>query len=390
MTGPLSPIPTPDPLGLPGPVPLLQVLLVLGFLLHALFMNLVLGGTPIMLLTEALALRTGKAPYRRLADTLAAVLPGAMALAVVFGVAPLLFVQVLYGPFFYSATILIGHVWLTVIALLIAGYSGLYLYKYGPRWFGLRPGLRLGLGGLCALLFLCVALVFVTMSVLTLTPDRWRTIHATGFATAVGLPSVLPRYLHLVLAAVAGAGLVITLYGWVLGSRWGPRLGVSHPELPGYDLWVLRYGLAWTLGATLPQVVIGPWFLMTLPSSVRAALLLGGGLTSMVFFTALTFALLAIVLMNAALLASRVRGLALGAMGSLALTVVLMAVIRDRVRHYALLEHFDPASLATTPQRGWIWLFAILLLATAGVVGYLLAVTIRARRGTTSGDSSST
>jgi hypothetical protein len=47
-----------------------------------------------------------------------------------FGVAPLLFVQVLYGHFFYASSILMAVFWLAVIPLLIAAYYAAYLYGF--------------------------------------------------------------------------------------------------------------------------------------------------------------------------------------------------------------------------------------------------------------------
>jgi hypothetical protein len=377
VTESVVPIPSPDPIALPGPEPLLHGLLVLAFLLHALFMNLVLGGTPIMLVTDWLGHRTKHERYVRLGTTLAGVIPTAMALAVVLGVAPLLFLQALYGQFSYTAAILIGNVWIALIAVLIVAYYGLYLYKYGRGWLGHRPGLHLAIGGTSALLFLGVTLVFVTVSVLMLTPERWREIQATGFTQAIRLPSVLPRYFHMVLAALAGGGIFLVLYGTLLSSRWGRRL--SSVTWQGYDAWIVRYGCAWTLAGTLPQIVVGPWLLLSLPDRVRHILMDGGSNTSLVFFTSLAFALLALVLLNAGLMVPRAKVLALGGAGSLIVTIALMAMVRDRVRYHWLAGHFDPATLPVTPQWGFIGLFALLLAGGAAVLIYLVRVSIRSR-----------
>ena len=96
MTDSSLPIPTPDPLALPGPPELFLGLLVLGFLLHALFMNLVLGGSLIMVMTDWVGRLNRNERYARLATTLSHMIPSAMAVSIVLGVAPLLFVQLLY------------------------------------------------------------------------------------------------------------------------------------------------------------------------------------------------------------------------------------------------------------------------------------------------------
>lgn len=68
----------------------------------------------------------------RLARALATRLPVAVALTITLGVAPLLFVQVLYGQFFYTSSILLGYVWLTLLLILLLGYYGYYCYAF--RW----------------------------------------------------------------------------------------------------------------------------------------------------------------------------------------------------------------------------------------------------------------
>ena len=64
-----------------------------------------------------------------------------MAFAVNFGVAPLLFVQVLYGHLFYTSSILVAVFRLAVIPLLIVAYYALYLHGFR---FGVLVGERGG------------------------------------------------------------------------------------------------------------------------------------------------------------------------------------------------------------------------------------------------------
>ena len=157
MVSSLVQIVNPDAIAPPTSEPVLNGLLVMTFLLHALFMNVVLGGTPIMLATDWVGRWTNRDPYQRLSSSLANWLPSVMALAVVLGVAPLLIVQTLYGQFFYTATMLIGNVWISVIVALIAGYYGLYAYKYSGKWLSERVKLRYIIGFGSATLFMAVA-----------------------------------------------------------------------------------------------------------------------------------------------------------------------------------------------------------------------------------------
>jgi len=49
-------------------------------------------------------------------------IPSTFALGVTFGIAPLLFVQVLYGNLIYSSSILMGVFWLLIIPFIIIAY----------------------------------------------------------------------------------------------------------------------------------------------------------------------------------------------------------------------------------------------------------------------------
>src|SRR5271165_6599219 len=113
-----------DPMPLPAPVWLLRTLLLLTFFLHVLFMNCLLGGTTITLV--CMMRRTTSAFSARLAGDLGRLLPSVFAFTITLGVAPLLFLQVMYGHLLYTSSILIGVPWLAVIGLVILAYYGVY------------------------------------------------------------------------------------------------------------------------------------------------------------------------------------------------------------------------------------------------------------------------
>ena len=239
------------------------------------------------------------------------------------------------------------------------------------------------IGGISAVLFLGIALVFVTLSVLMLNPGEWRAVQAEGFLWAVRLPSVIPRYFHMVMASVAGIGILLVLYGAALGSRWGSPPAAPWLSDPGYPQWVMRYGVVWALTGTLLQIVIGPWLLLTLPEPVLGSLVNADNPGAVVFFVSLTFGLLGLVLLNAALMVPRARGFALTGVGSLMVTIVLMVVVRDRVRHYWLSGDWDPGTLPVDWHWGMITLFVGLLLGTALLMMYVVKVFVKSLRART-------
>jgi hypothetical protein len=123
-------VPAPDAAGVPGPIWLFQALLVFTFFLHLLFMNLTLGGTLLAWISHLRAGGRSDGPYGVLAGRMMAVNKFTISMAITTGVAPLLFIQVIYQQFFYSGTILLGWTWFGLIALVMAAYYAAYLYKF--------------------------------------------------------------------------------------------------------------------------------------------------------------------------------------------------------------------------------------------------------------------
>ncbi|MEK6643366.1 MAG: hypothetical protein AABZ08_05605 [Planctomycetota bacterium] len=72
-------------------------------------------------------------------ETLRDWLPFATSAAITAGVAPLLFLQILYRKSFYTANLLLFHRWMAIVPVLIVGFYLLYLLKTerirrGPAW----------------------------------------------------------------------------------------------------------------------------------------------------------------------------------------------------------------------------------------------------------------
>ena len=94
-----------------------KILLIVTFVLHILFMNVLLGGT---ILSFWGNLR--KASKNDVSHELSGRLPTITAMTVNLGVAPLLFLQVIYGNFIYVSSVLMAVYWLSVIGLVILAY----------------------------------------------------------------------------------------------------------------------------------------------------------------------------------------------------------------------------------------------------------------------------
>ncbi|MDT7042375.1 hypothetical protein [Candidatus Nitronereus thalassa] len=358
-------LPATPSLTLPESDPLVHGFVILAFFVHAIFMNLVVGGTFVMVITEAIGVVTARGDYRQLASTLANWLPGFLGVAVVLGVMPLVFVQVLYGPLFAPTVSILGDHWIVAFLAAMVGYAGLYGYSHWRGFLEQRPSLQLALGVGISVMFLGVALVFVSASVLMLHPEQWENVRSQGFSAVLSLPSLLPRYGHLMLAAMAGMGIFLVCYGLFL-SPSGQAFRDEDPK-DRYATWVRQYGVAWTLTGAIPQIVVGPWLLLSLPSFVRGDLVSGQSFGSLAFFLALTAALLSLVLLNAALMVPQARGLAIGGMLSLVVTMCLMMIVRHAVRVTWLSQQYETAALGAKDQWTVFFIVAIMMLLGVGL-----------------------
>jgi cytochrome c len=254
---PLSPVPLPRdiPLPLPADPVLLQALLVMLFLLHILFVNLMVGGSLICVIAETIGRK--RPDFDRLAHEVAKTITVNKSLAVVLGVGPLLAINVLYTVYFYSANALTGSAWMSIVPLVIAAFLTAYAHKYSWERLAHAKGLHLALGWAAALLFMLIPLIFLANINLMLFPERW--LQVRGFLSSLLLPNVLPRYAHFVLASVAVTSLFLLVYF----TRTGYPVAETFTELDRRKLRRIFYGVA--LAASLGQLLIGPLVLVTLP-----------------------------------------------------------------------------------------------------------------------------
>lgn len=122
----------PFPFGLPWPTMLYETLYVLTWVLHLTLAYVVLAGTAYVLWQTAVRPSAGDSPPGRAEKWLRDWLPACFSAAVTIGIAPLLFVQILYQEEFYTAHVLLWTRWMTLGPLLIGAFYLLYLLK--TKW----------------------------------------------------------------------------------------------------------------------------------------------------------------------------------------------------------------------------------------------------------------
>ena len=225
-------IPALDAAGLPGPPWLFHVLLVFTFFLHLIFMNLTLGGTLMAFVVKARSKGGNDDAGSVLAGRLMAVNMYAISLAITTGIAPLLFVQVLYQQYFYSGTILLGWIWFSLLILLMIGYYAAYLHKAfrGP-WLAVS-----------AAMFFAIAMIHVAVHLVHVQPAKWPQFDA-DVVSVLGDPTYWPRLAHFVLAAITFAALV--------AAWWAVRRARAGDDV-ALNTRIAATAWTWALWATCP------------------------------------------------------------------------------------------------------------------------------------------
>jgi len=349
---PANLLPALDPAPLPGPPWLFHVLWLLTFLIHLLFMNAVLGGT---LLAAFAGPRSGGRDTKLL---LVEINSWAISLAVTFGIAPLLFVQVLFGRFFYTATVLVAWAWLSLVVLLTLAYYLNYIAK-----FRLRAGKGASvLLTIEAVLFLAIAAIQVAVNLLHLQPGHWQAVASRVWA-ALADPAFIPRYLHFVLGAVTMAAALLAWLAVRRAARGGDETSCRA---------MARYGVRTALVATIVQLADGFWLLLALPEDVLRSFMRGGALALAPLASGIAATVVLLVVLaqitDPVQQGGRVRRVA-----ELIVAATLFMVI---TRHALRALYLEPAraseQAAVAPQWDVFALFLAVFLVCVGLTVYAL------------------
>jgi hypothetical protein len=353
---PATLIPAPD--AIPVGWGWFQFLLTLTFYLHILAMNIMLGTVIIAFFHHAVS--EGKTSP--LTGQIAGKLPYTIALTVNLGVAPLLFAQVIYGHFIYVSSILMGVFWLSIVALLILGYYSAYIYMY--KYQTMRLG-RIVTSGMAMLSLLCIGFFLSNNMTLMLHPEKWQRFfdHPNGFLLNLGDPTLIPRYLHMVVSAIAVGGLAIALW-----YTYQKKKGT-----PDCDRWI-RHGCNWFATATIVNFGIGFWFFGMLPQNLINAHTLPGAAFSLLLVAAIICAFVSVIQAQ--------RDRVLPATWLTLVMILLMIFMRDILRSLYLNPWFKPATLPVEPAWSPFLVFLLSLVAGLILVGWMLKTTylqLRAR-----------
>lgn len=255
----------PDSNFISAPLWLLNTLHWLTLSLHFFAMNLLFGGVLITLIACA-----RKQWEHSLAQRLVRLFPVAMAATVTLGVAPLLFLQVVYPRQVYSASVVSAWFWLMIFVAVIVAYYALYRASFGGETSGKtnKAALLLALLGL-----LYVSLVYSSVFSLSERPEAVANLYAQDQSGLVVNPAAdfILRWMHMILGAITvggffvgvlgrdrpevyGAGKMFFLWGVVLAALTGMAYLLSlvdylRPFMRSPAIWVLTVAIVLTLGS---------------------------------------------------------------------------------------------------------------------------------------------
>lgn len=247
------------PFGLPSATALYLVLYIVTFAIHQGCMHYVVAGS----LCWLGSLLFAKTEYARSLDRVVSMivdwLPLSLSAAITAGVAPLLFVQIVYPTNFYSANLLLGWRWMIVVPVLIVAFYGLYLAK--SPWINSWPHfLHVLLALSIVICFLFVGFCWTANHVIANSSNDWPKIYASG-ATGISSGQTSLRVLFWVGCSFAS---IATMVLWQ--SRWS----LSSPRpVSGNEL---RYLALLAMAGILLAATCGTGYLMMLSQQRRVYL----------------------------------------------------------------------------------------------------------------------
>lgn len=352
-----------DPMGVPFYPVVFQVLMVLTFALHIIFVNFTLGTS----FLSVYGYLKGGDNWGRLSKSLAKATTVNISMAMLLGIAPLLFVQVVYDPFWYASNTLSAAWVIGFIFIMMLGYSLTYVFylKRDSRGGGLA------IFGITAFaLFLLSGIIMHALGYQLLQPEKWLSWYIKGTAVNTSGTSLhafqLPRFLHFIIPSFAMTGIFLMLYAWYFKNR------TDFDK--GYLEWVGRTGAKMAFTFTAVQAVVGFWWLFSLPGEFN-------------FFTNPFFligAALGIVLLVLLYTAQKdpVKYAVPGILGAF-LTIFGMSYAREALR-MKYLGRFDYSIFEYKLNIDWgsTALFLSTFVMGLVIIGYLLSVAYKSGRVT--------
>jgi hypothetical protein len=351
-----------DPMGIPFYPVVFQALMVLTFALHIMFVNFTLGTS----FLSVYGYLKGGENWTRLSRSLARATTVNISVAMLLGVAPLLFVQVVYDPFWYASNMLSAAWVIGFIFIMMLAYSLTYVF-YLKRDHKTGGGFAI-FGIIAFALFLLSGIIMHALGYQLLQPEKWLNWYTKGNFIDTSGTSLhafqLPRFLHFIIPSFAMTGIFLMLYAWYFKNR------ADFDK--GYLEWVGTTGAKMAFIFTAIQAAVGFWWLFSLPAGFS-------------FFTNPFFligAALGIVLLVFLYNAQKdpVKYAVPGVLGAF-LTIFGMSYAREALR-MKYLGRFDYSIFNYKLNIDWgsTALFLATFVMGLAIIGYLLSVAYKSGR----------
>jgi hypothetical protein len=249
------------PLGFSDATAFYLALYVFTLSIHVLFMNYVIAGTG--LLAVGALVRRGSdrddAPLAIIAEVVRDWGPAVLSAAITAGVAPLLFVQILYRESFYTANLLLFHRWMSILPILIIGFYLLYVMK-SRKLKQAGAGLKIAVAFGAFACFAFTGFSWTENHVLSTRSEDWVSTFRSGDAMYRN-SEVAPRAMMWLVGSIPAFS---TLLGWQLRSLQRER-GDAGDRLASF---LSRFALA---GLVLSGLMAN-WYWVSTNAVTREAL----------------------------------------------------------------------------------------------------------------------
>ncbi len=322
------PISPDNPLPIPGPIGLMELLIIVTFIIHILFVNFTVSlATGAVGLEIAGKIRKNALLYH-MAKSCSFHASIHKSIAVVMGVAPLLIISVIYTQYFYPSTILIGKTWLSVIPLLIIAFLLLYLYKFTWDKWENKKALHILVGFAAVLILLYIPLIFIVNITSMLYPDKWGDVQGF-FPSLLHYPQIWERYLHFILAT--GGFYVFLFYAYKNRKKGG---------LEDYEQSLKLFGAKVGLWITVLQLIAGFLLLFAFKTEVRILFMGEDLLLTTLLMISIVLTIILCIFLFLAGYKDSFKSFVLSA-AVFVLIVDIMGWIRHEVRDTYLSPYFD-------------------------------------------------
>lgn len=230
------------PFDLPMPTAFYLSAYVLTMVIHVVFMNYVLAGTVVLAGSYFVKGDRGTGAS---SSILKEWMPFMLSGAITAGVAPLLFIQILYKREFYTANLLLFNRWMAILPILIVGFYALYLLK--TKWLGRRSGVMAALIALVPVV--CIAFTGYSWTENHLLsvrdPGYWGEFYGTR-AQSYHESQLMPRLLVWATGSIPTLVLALAWQHWYRGT--GNARGLARSA--GMGLVLVMGSSAWYYLAT--------------------------------------------------------------------------------------------------------------------------------------------